>query len=286
MSRVDQFESIFRSATREVYWYRDIGMEKLLVVTDKTKTESEQFSSISKIFLHALTAKHELSWELLNGDDFTSSADLLEQVGKRSPDLICTYRNLHSKAWQFPHSLGTHLDVLLQQTSKPVLILPHPDAGYAAGHALENTDVVMAITNHLAADHSLIDYAALVTGPGGTLYLSHIEDNLVFERYMQAIAKIDTIDTDNARQRLAQQLLKEPQDYADSCRTALAASDQHIRVESMVSFGHSLSDYKRYIEEYKIDLLVMHAREHDQLAMHGLVYPLAIELREIPLLMI
>ncbi len=71
MSRVDQFESIFRSATKEVYQYQDIGMEKLLVVTDKTQTESEQFSSISKIFLHALTAKHELSWELLNGDDFT-----------------------------------------------------------------------------------------------------------------------------------------------------------------------------------------------------------------------
>ncbi len=286
MSRVDQFESIFRSATKEVYQYQDIGMEKLLVVTDKNQTDSEQFSSIIKKFLHALTAKHELTWELLNGDDFTSSADLLEQVGKRSPDLICTYRNLHSKAWQFPHSLGTHLDVLLQQTSKPVLVLPHPDAEYAAGHALENTDVVMAITNHLAADHSLIDYAALVTEPGGTLYLSHIEDNLIFERYMEAIAKIDTIDTNNAQQRLAEQLLKEPQDYADSCSKALAATDRHLRVESMVSFGHSLSDYKRYIEEYKIDLLVMHAKDHDQLAMHGLAYPLAIELREIPLLMI
>ena len=54
----------------------------------------------------------------------------------------------------------------------------------------------------------------------------------------------------------------------------------------MVSFGHSLSDYKLYIQEYKIDLLVMHAKDHDQLAMHGLAYPLAIELREIPLLMI
>ena len=80
MSRVDQFESIFRSATKEVYQYQDIGMEKLLVVTDKNQTDSEQFSSIIKKFLHALTTKHELSWELLNGDDFTTSADLLDRV--------------------------------------------------------------------------------------------------------------------------------------------------------------------------------------------------------------
>jgi len=51
MSGVDQFESIFRFATKEVYQYQDIGMEKLLVVTDKKQTDSEQFSSIIKNFL-------------------------------------------------------------------------------------------------------------------------------------------------------------------------------------------------------------------------------------------
>lgn len=286
MSKVDQFESLFRAAVKEVYRYQDIGIEKLLVITDKNQTDTEQFSGSIKKFLQSLADKHELSWQMLNGGEYTSSADLLTQVARLSPDIICTYRNLHSKAWRFPHSLGTHLDVLLQKTSTPVLILPHPDADYTASHALENTNAVMAITNHLAEDYSLIDYAALFTEAGGILYLSHIEDNLIFERYMQAISKIDTIDTDNARLRLAQQLLKEPQDYADSCNKALATSSRQLKVESMVSFGHSLNDYKHYIHEYEIDLLVMHAKDHDQLAMNGLAYPLAIELREIPLLMI
>ena len=38
--------------------------------------------------------------------------------------------------------------------------------------------------------------------------------------------------------------------------------------------------------EHGIDLLVMHTKDEDQLAMHGLAYPLAIELRDIPLLLI
>ena len=36
----------------------------------------------------------------------------------------------------------------------------------------------------------------------------------------------------------------------------------------------------------RVDLLVMNTKDEDQLAMHGLAYPLAVELRQIPLLML
>ena len=60
-------------------------MEKMLVVTDKNITDSEQFSSSIITFLHALAAQHELSWELLNGDDFTfcDGGDAVTQADQR-----------------------------------------------------------------------------------------------------------------------------------------------------------------------------------------------------------
>ena len=40
------------------------------------------------------------------------------------------------------------------------------------------------------------------------------------------------------------------------------------------------------IEDDHVDLLVMHAKEDDQMAMHGMAHPLAVELRSIPLLLL
>ena len=59
-----------------------------------------------------------------------------------------------------------------------------------------------------------------------------------------------------------------------------------IHVESAVTLGHHIADYTRLVEEHKIDLLVFNTKDDDQLAMHGLAYPLAVELRQIPLVML
>ena len=50
--------------------------------------------------------------------------------------------------------------------------------------------------------------------------------------------------------------------------------------------GHRLSEYKRLIGEHEVDLLVMNTKDAEQHAMHGMAYPLAVELRDIPLLML
>ena len=39
-------------------------------------------------------------------------------------------------------------------------------------------------------------------------------------------------------------------------------------------------------EKHDVDLLVFNTKEEDQLAMHGVAYPLAVELRRLPLLML
>ena len=50
--------------------------------------------------------------------------------------------------------------------------------------------------------------------------------------------------------------------------------------------GRHLAEYRRLVEAHEVDLLVMHTKDEDQMAMHGMAYPLAIELRQIPLLLL
>ena len=40
------------------------------------------------------------------------------------------------------------------------------------------------------------------------------------------------------------------------------------------------------IAEHNVSLLVMNTKDDEQLAMHGVAYPLAVELRETPLLLL
>ena len=103
---------------------------------------------------------------------------------------------------------------------------------------------------------------------------------------MEVISKIPTIDTDDARETVREQLLKEPQDYIDSCVEVLQEAGAQVTVEHLVVFGHHLSEYKRLIEQHKVDLLVLTTKDEEQLAMPGMAYALAVELRQIPLLML
>ena len=284
MSSVDQFESVFRAADKDVLEYEQVEISSVLVITDLGTGEAKTFCGQVQEFLRVLDPIEV--WDLANAKDFATAEDLLELVETKRPDLICTYRNLHTAAWRFPYSLGVHLDVLLQRASMPVLVVPHPSAGYHADHAFAHTDRVMAITDHLANDHHLVNYAARMTRPGGSLFLTHIEDQTVFDRYVDAISKIPTIDTDESRERLSIQLLKEPGEYIVSCQERLRAAGLQLTVEPIVAFGDHLSQYRDHINSHQIDLLVMNAKDHDQLAMHGLAYPLVIELRQIPLLIL
>lgn len=287
MPRVDQFESVFRAAARVPFHYGRPEIGKILVVADLPADEARAFARKVRDFLNVFEADDATSWIEIQGEDFKGATELLSRVNEISPDLVCTYRNLHSDAWRHhPYTLGEHLDVLTQATEIPILVLPHPEGDRAAAHAHENTDVVMAVTSHLTGDERLVNHAARFTHPGGTLYLTHIEDDHAFEKTMEAISKIPSIDTDDAREKIAERLLKDPRDYIEDCKRRLSAAGLTIEVREIVAFGHRMDQYKRLIEEHEVDLLVFHTKDKDQLAMHGLAYPLAVELRQIPLLMI
>lgn len=286
MSTLDRFESVFNAAAREVFAQQPVEIGRVLLVHDLAEALQDDFLYLAKGFLSVLEARDKPEWELFGGDAPFSVREVLNAVEQARPDLVVTYRHLHSAVGEWPHSLGEHVDVLTQATSTPVLVLPHPGRRDVPGHVLKNTDRVMAVTDHLAGDHRLVSHAAHFTQDGGTLYLAHVEDDTVFERYIAAIGKIPDLDTDIAREEIRARLVEDPTEYIESCRTGLARGNQHLTVESRVKLGHQLADYRGLVEENEIDLLVMYTKDDEQLAMHGIAYPLAVELRTTPLLML
>ena len=284
MTQIDQFESAFKSASKTLYEHATVRIDSVLVVTDRPRAEADVYAERVRGFLPILG--ENLVWRTVLDHEYGNAEDLLAIVEQAASDLVVTYRNLHTTSWRFPHSLGSCVNVLTQVGKAPVLLLPHPLAGRELDHALENTDRVMCVAGHLTGDHRLVNHGARFTDPGGTLYLAHVEDDTVFERYMDTISKIPEIDTSVARKTIAEQLLKEPRDYIESCRAVLLEAGVDLAVEDVVTLGHRVATYRSFVEKYELDLLVLHTKDEDQLAMHGLAYPLAVELREIPLLLL
>jgi len=282
MTRVDQFESVFRSASKEVYRRTEIGFSHVHVVTDLEGAAEADFTRQLRVFLDVLGG--DVAWTNADRQEASDLGLFLKSVEAQRPDLVCTYRNLFSESWRYPYSLGEHVDVLTQVAHCPVLVLPHPLSERTS--TVGGTRHVLAMGGHLTGDHSLVDWALRMTTEDGTLRIAHIEDDQIFERYVEAISKIPSINTDEARTTIETQLLKEPREYIESVSRMLAESGSKVTVETEVRMGHHLSEYRRLIDEHAVDLLVMHTKDEDQLAMHGLAYPLAVELRDTPLLLL
>ena len=286
MTNVDQFESVFRAATRTLFEPTTIEIGSVLVVCDGDGAAAESFVARVRSFLSVLDEAENLRWQSVTGSGFTTVPELLERIEAERPGLICTHRHLHSDSWRWPYTLGEYVDVLTQVTTTPVLVVPHPERPEFQRLATRRPKSVMAMTNHLTGDSRLVNFAAHFTESGGTLSLSHVEDDATFERYMEAISKIATIDTDAARKEIRARLLKDPRDYIESCREGLGKIAPTLSVEAVVTSGHHIQEYRQLIDEHEVDLLVMNTKDEGQLAMHGLAYPLAIELRTVPLLML
>ena len=286
MPHIDQFESVFKAADKPPFVRDSIEIKKVLVITDLNDEAADQHCATVQHLLGSLNQGASAEYQVITGDQFTTVASLIQQVEDSQPDLICMYRNLHSPASDFPYSLGIYVDVMAQATQVPVLILPHPENPAVNEEPTTVIERVMAITDHLAGDHRLVNYAAAVTPAAGCLYLTHVEDKGAFQRYCKTIGKIPEIETDKAQDQILNQLLKEPREYIDSCRQAFAAGPTKLDIEDVVVLGHRMQDYRRLVEEHGIDLLVMNTKDDDQLAMHGLAYPLAVELRHLPLLLV
>ncbi len=284
VGKVDQFESIFRSAAKTRFEYSAVQVESVLVVSDRDERAASEFGDRVRSRLAVLERGENIRWRVVHGGEYDSVPALLKLVETERPDLICTYRHLHSDSWQWPYTLGEYIDVLTQVTSTPIIVLPHPERQPV--DAVRGTKIVMAMTNHLVGDHALVNWAARFTDEGGRLVLSNVEDDSALDRFIEAVGRIPSIDTDTTRIAIEDRLERDVRDFMLSCSEEIVRAALPISVESVVAHGHHLSEYTRLVEEHRADLLVMHTKDEDQLAMHGLAYPLAIEVRSIPLLLL
>lgn len=287
MTSIDQFESAFNAASRDVFHIHPVPMGRVAVVTDLDEEEAVPFLAAVKKMLSSI-APADAHYVHIGNAQYQDVDVLVEQVTQATPDLICTYRNLKSSSYRWPYSLGSFLNVLTRKTDPPVLLLPHPKLDSAYSWTLHNTDRVMVVTDHLSGDERLVNTGLACTEPGGTLFLAHIEDAAAFARYVAVIAKIPEIDTEAAEREIEHRLLKEPADYIENCSKVIESHSKVVKVKPLIRMGHHISDYRKLVEENEVDLLILRTMEADgeAFALQGASYALAIVLNRLPLLMI
>ena len=113
-----------------------------------------------------------------------------------------------------------------------------------------------------------------------------MEDDGVFNRYLRVIGKIPEIETDQAEKLIGNQLMKEANDFIETCIAELREQGPNIAYQSSVTQGHHLSEYRELIDTHDVDLLVANTKDEDQLAMHGMTYSISVELVEVAMLLL
>lgn len=280
---IDEFESMFRRAAREPFAYVEVPISRVTLIHDRPADHSEQLVEQLRAFLPRLSP--EAQWRSYGQGTFSTVGELLERINSQQTDLIVTYRHLGEEQLVPQHSLGVYLDVLTQQTSIPVLVLPGT-AQQPISLAGRECSRVMVVTDHISGDNRLINYGVRLCSSGGSVWLCHIEDNRVFERYMDTIERIPDIDSDQARTLIDQQLRKDAADFIQTCIHELQSTGPNLACHSVVQRGHHLTVFRQLVDDAQIDLLVTNTKDSDQLAMHGKAYSLSVEFVDVAMLLL
>lgn len=281
--QLDEFEARFKRADKRLFEYREIQYKRIFVITDMIASGPEEFVKKLQGRFHAIAEDAE--WGSLSQDDFTNAKTLLAKIDEFGPDLIITYRNLRYEDKSQPYTLGIYVDVLTQATLLPILMVPTMETdGFE--EKLSKTHHVLVVTDNIEGDEHLIDSALPFAGADGALTLAHIEDKRVFDRYMQEIEKVPSIPTDKAREAISETLLKEAEDYIKSATTVLTEKLPELTVRSHVKLGCCLEECRSLVADQDIGLVVANTKDTNQLAMHGDAYAIAVELRDVPLLLL
>lgn len=279
----DVIESQFRASVKTQPHLRIPDVNKVCVVTDLPHAEAEAFDDKLRPFLRVLDQAREHI--VLGTEDYQGVRGLLGKIEEHKPDLIVTYRHLFDLDKDLPYSLGSYADMLTQTTTTPVLLVPAPTRPELEA-SLQNTDRVLVLTDHLVGDDLLVSWGLRFAEPGGSITLVHVEDDAVFERYIDAISKIPGLDTELAKTAIERQLLHEADDFAEAVKLAFEKNHPKVSVDKKVQLGHTVKDVRAVADDAAIDLVVLNTKDEDQLAMAGKAYSLAIELIDKPLLLL
>lgn len=282
MSSIDQFESVFRSAVNPTYEPRPFPLQSVLLLSDLDDDAEREYLGDVERFFSGLASPPKIT--SLPKEQSVQIPELVRQVSELGPDLIVTHRHLHNEVAEHTYTLGDHIEVLTQVTDSPILLFPHSNAWPRERFIAPSR--VLVLTDHLTEHPQLVDAALAMLRTPGQLTLAHVEDESVFERYIHHISKIPEIDTEIARQLLEAKLLGEARRFIELTEAELKRQSLSVQVHAEVKMGHRLQSYVDLVKEHHIELVVMQTKDQDQVAMHGLSYPLSVELQHTPLLML
>lgn len=281
---IDEFESMFRRASRAPFSYAEIPIHSVTLVHDGTESEATStFDELRQAFprLDAVNI-----WRSLGRAEHSDVVELLKRLDEQQTDLVVARRHVGEGQLIPQHSLGVYLDVLTQQTSIPVLVLPGTAAAPLPVAGGNSCSRVMVVTDHITGENRLINYGVRLCSHDGDAWLCHIEDDRVFQRYMETIERIPEIDSDKARLLIDQQLMQDASRFISTCIDALQQNGPPLRLHSFVERGHHLRVFRELIDSASIELLVMNTKDSDQLAMHGKAYSISVEFVDVAMLLL
>ncbi len=284
--RLDEFESVFRSAVKPRYRFARPELSRILVVTDLPTKRATAFERSIRVMLEAIDQHETIDWQLLAGHDVTDIDHVVAQVRGAEVGLVVTHRHVLSQWRNTPYAIGSALEVLTQVCNVPVLMTPSPDQPGFSARVGHTTERVLVVTDHLAGDQSLVDWGLHLTHDDGTIVLAHIEDETICDRYIDAIGRIATLDTDVARAQLPAKLMGIATHYIQSVVEQMQANGVRETLVPVVRMGHPLTQFRRLTREHNIDLVIARAKDDGQQAMNGTAFALATELNETPFLLL
>ncbi len=284
--RLDEFESVFRSALKPRYRFARPDVERVLVLTDLSDQRAPAFDRSVRTLLEPLGAHGSVDWQLLCGDAVSDIDHVVEQVRGADVGLVVTHRHVLSRWRDTPHAIGSALEVLTQLLDVPVLMTPSPDQPGFSARSDRSAQRVLVVADHLAGDQRLIDWGLHITHDDGTIVVAHVEDERVCERYLDAISKIPTLDTDIARRELPAKLLGDANAWIMSVVEQMQEHGVTETLIPVVRLGTPLAVFMDLVAEHTIDLVVARAKENGQHAMEGTAFALATELHETSVLLL
>ena len=85
--RIDEFESIFRSADKPVFHFSPPKVEKILLMSDLSGQDAQRFEERVRQFVESGEPGGSIAWESVHGENPGTRDELAKIVEARTPDL-------------------------------------------------------------------------------------------------------------------------------------------------------------------------------------------------------
>jgi hypothetical protein len=277
MLKMDHFASIFRAADKELLLISEVLLSKVVLVTDVSREESLEIWERWKGIL-----PNDVELVLFDQETSRSLSNLVQRIDTLGCDLIITYRCLHSDAWKYPFAIGSHVEVLTQVSSCPVLLMPDPRENM---DPFTDASLIMLMSGDLSQEGELVGLACGIRGKEAEIILTQLEDNFAMKRLLSLISKIPQIDTDVAERAIFERIEREAEEWVNRCSDLLSQRENPPKITHMLLHEPTIEDCVQLMRNTKPDMLVINTKDDEQLAIHGLAYPLMVQFRNLPLLL-